>query len=67
DLNSDASADVDAAVAAVVSGESEVAVRGGAVLVPRLSRLPETDLARIAGEAVDDVPSWDGAGAVLIT
>ncbi|WP_440581500.1 hypothetical protein, partial [Streptomyces sp. PT19] len=35
------SADVDAAVAAVVSGESEVAVRGGAVLVPRLTRLPD--------------------------
>ncbi|WP_308013688.1 beta-ketoacyl reductase, partial [Streptomyces beigongshangae] len=67
DLESDASADVDTAVAAVVSGESEVAVRGGAVRVPRLTRLPETDLARIAGETADDVPSWDGAGAVLVT
>ncbi|MGQ5609837.1 SpnB-like Rossmann fold domain-containing protein, partial [Streptomyces sp. EKS3.2] len=35
------SPDVDAAVAAVVSGESEVVVRGGAVLVPRLTRLPD--------------------------
>ncbi|MFE3743353.1 SDR family NAD(P)-dependent oxidoreductase, partial [Streptomyces sp. NPDC059134] len=61
----DADADVDGAsgavgraVAAVVSGESEVAVRGGAVLVPRLTRLPD---------AGDVVASFDGDGAVLIT
>ncbi|MYQ67521.1 MULTISPECIES: type I polyketide synthase, partial [unclassified Streptomyces] len=49
---------VELAVGAVVSGESEVAVRAGAVLVPRLARLPE------AGEVV---PALDGEGAVLIT
>ncbi|MEU1298203.1 type I polyketide synthase, partial [Streptomyces sp. NPDC005840] len=49
---------VELAVGAVVSGESEVAVRAGAVLVPRLARLPE------AGETV---PALDGEGAVLIT
>ncbi|NSL43787.1 hypothetical protein, partial [Streptomyces sp. 8P21H-1] len=54
------------AVTAVVSGESEVAVRGGAVLVPRLSRLPEESGGSVF-DAAGDVPSWDGAGAVLIT
>ncbi|MEU4310165.1 SDR family NAD(P)-dependent oxidoreductase, partial [Streptomyces rochei] len=59
------SADVDAAVAAVVSGESEVAVRGGAVLVPRLTRLPDG-----SGASTDvalTVPALDGSGAVLVT
>ncbi|MBU7600896.1 SDR family NAD(P)-dependent oxidoreductase, partial [Streptomyces sp. P38-E01] len=49
---------LDLALAAVVSGESEVVVRGGEVLVPRLARLPEA-------EGV--VPALDGDGAVLIT
>ncbi|WP_437113398.1 SDR family NAD(P)-dependent oxidoreductase, partial [Streptomyces griseoviridis] len=46
------------AVAAVDSGESEVAVRDGAVLVPRLVRL---------AEGAESVPALDGDGAVLIT
>ncbi|MFE1107868.1 SDR family NAD(P)-dependent oxidoreductase, partial [Streptomyces rochei] len=67
------SADVDAAVAAVVSGESEVAVRGGAVLVPRLTRLPDDragqDDTRPAGQAdsLASIPALDGSGAVLVT
>ncbi|WP_433335407.1 SDR family NAD(P)-dependent oxidoreductase [Spirillospora sp. CA-294931] len=42
---------------AVASGEPEVAVRSGQVLVPRLGALPGRDAA----------PPWDGAGTVLIT
>ncbi|MEU3362521.1 type I polyketide synthase, partial [Streptomyces albidoflavus] len=51
---------VERAVAAVLSGEAEVAVRDGVVLVPRLGRLgdPEVPLS---------VPSLDGEGAVLVT
>ncbi|MEV5816424.1 type I polyketide synthase, partial [Streptomyces mutabilis] len=56
---------VDVAVAAVVSGESEVAVRGGAVLVPRLTRLPEGSGA--SADVALTVPALDGAGAVLVT
>ncbi|MFJ7041658.1 SDR family NAD(P)-dependent oxidoreductase, partial [Streptomyces rochei] len=59
------SADVDAAVAAVVSGESEVAVRGGAVLVPRLTRLPDGSGA--SADVALTVPALDGSGAVLVT
>ncbi|MFE9688129.1 beta-ketoacyl reductase, partial [Streptomyces sp. NPDC006285] len=66
DVNSDASVDVDAAVAAVVAGESEVAVRDGAVLVPRLTRLSDGAETSASGTA-DSVPSFDGPGAVLIT
>ncbi|SCD28201.1 polyene macrolide polyketide synthase/pimaricinolide synthase PimS1 [Streptomyces sp. BvitLS-983] len=51
---------VDRAVAAVLSGEAEVAVRDGVVLVPRLSRLGEPELPL-------PVPSLDGEGAVLVT
>ncbi|MEV5100114.1 SDR family NAD(P)-dependent oxidoreductase, partial [Streptomyces rochei] len=67
------SADVDAAVAAVVSGESEVVVRGGAVLVPRLTRLPDDragqDDTHPAGQAdsLASMPGLDGSGAVLVT
>ncbi|MFD5307885.1 SDR family NAD(P)-dependent oxidoreductase, partial [Streptomyces rochei] len=75
DLDPDARvpADVDAAVAAVVSGESEVAVRGGAVLVPRLTRLPDDragqDDTHPAGQAdsLASIPALDGSGAVLVT
>ncbi|WP_189902976.1 type I polyketide synthase, partial [Streptomyces spiralis] len=42
---------------AVASGEPEVAVRGGRVLVPRLTRTT----------ASDDVVTWDPDGTVLIT
>ncbi|WP_030872955.1 SDR family oxidoreductase, partial [Streptomyces sp. NRRL S-37] len=59
DVEPGADAEVDMAVAAVVAGEPEVAVRDGAVLVPRLTRLPSPD--------PQDVPALDGAGAVLIT
>ncbi|MFE4399741.1 beta-ketoacyl reductase, partial [Kitasatospora sp. NPDC056808] len=48
------------AVAAVLSGEAEVAVRDGEVLVPRLGRLGEP-------EVPVSVPSLDGEGAVLVT
>ncbi|WP_282550359.1 beta-ketoacyl reductase, partial [Streptomyces rochei] len=67
DLDPDARvpADVDAAVAAVVSGESEVAVRGGAVLVPRLTRLPDGSGA--SADVALTVPALDGSGAVLVT
>ncbi|MFE0225249.1 SDR family oxidoreductase, partial [Streptomyces albidoflavus] len=51
---------VDRAVAAALSGEAEVAVRDGVVLVPRLSRLAEPELPL-------SVPSLDGEGAVLVT
>uniref|UniRef100_UPI0004C1C6F9 type I polyketide synthase n=2 Tax=Streptomyces sp. NRRL S-87 TaxID=1463920 RepID=UPI0004C1C6F9 len=59
----DLDADADAAqgiAAALVSGESEVAVRGGRVLVPRLAR---------ADAAVGSAPAWGGAGdgTVLVT
>ncbi|MEU9032642.1 SDR family NAD(P)-dependent oxidoreductase, partial [Streptomyces sp. NPDC048383] len=47
-----------ALVAALASGESEVVVRGGAVLVPRLAR---------ASAAVDASPEWDADGTVLVT
>ncbi|MCC8455745.1 SpnB-like Rossmann fold domain-containing protein, partial [Streptomyces rochei] len=75
DLDPDARvpADVDAAVAAVVSGESEVAVRGGAVLVPRLTRLPDDQAGQHdthpAGQAdsLASIPALDGSGAVLVT
>ncbi|MFI2430037.1 SDR family NAD(P)-dependent oxidoreductase, partial [Streptomyces sp. NPDC018955] len=59
DVEPGADAEVDMAVAAVVAGEPEVAVRDGVVLVPRLTRLPSPD--------PQDVPALDGAGAVLIT
>ncbi|MFD4150996.1 SDR family NAD(P)-dependent oxidoreductase, partial [Streptomyces goshikiensis] len=44
--------------AALASGESEVAVRGGAVLVPRLAR---------TAVAVDAGVEWDAEGTVLVT
>ncbi|KOT41575.1 hypothetical protein ADK41_09995, partial [Streptomyces caelestis] len=59
DVGAGTDAEVDAAVAAVAAGEPEVAVRDGAVLVPRLTRLPST--------ASEDVPALDGTGAVLVT
>ncbi|WP_458643544.1 SDR family NAD(P)-dependent oxidoreductase [Streptomyces sp. NC-S4] len=59
----DADTDVDADLneglsAALASGESEVAVRGGAVLVPRLAR---------AAGAADAATEWDADGTVLVT
>ncbi|WP_267891960.1 type I polyketide synthase, partial [Streptomyces pactum] len=59
-------AELDAAVAAVVAGESEVAVREGAVLVPRLVRLPSFG-PETADGVEGAVPALDGPGAVLIT
>ncbi|WP_386025070.1 beta-ketoacyl reductase, partial [Streptomyces sp. YIM B13518] len=59
DVGAGTDAEVDVAVAAVAAGEPEVAVRDGAVLVPRLIRLPST--------ASGDVPALDGTGAVLVT
>ncbi|MFE9221984.1 type I polyketide synthase [Streptomyces lavendulae] len=47
-----------ALVAALASGESEVAVRGGSVLVPRLAR---------AAVVADAAPEWDAGGTVLVT
>nr|WLD25869.1 turonicin A polyketide synthase subunit TurHH [Streptomyces sp.] len=54
-------ADVTGALsAALASGESEVAVRGGAVLVPRL--------ARAAAAVTEETPAaWDLDGTVLLT
>ncbi|MFE2282565.1 beta-ketoacyl reductase, partial [Streptomyces sp. NPDC059454] len=59
DVDGGTDADVDVAVAAVVAGEPEVAVRDGAVLVPRLTRLPSP--------ASQEVPALDAPGAVLVT
>ncbi|MEU9033200.1 SDR family NAD(P)-dependent oxidoreductase, partial [Streptomyces sp. NPDC048383] len=59
DVDVDADADVHRALsAALASGESEVAVRDGAVLVPRLAR---------ASAAEDASPEWDTDGTVLVT
>ncbi|MFE3862233.1 SDR family NAD(P)-dependent oxidoreductase [Streptomyces goshikiensis] len=44
--------------AALASGESEVAVRGGSVLVPRLAR---------TAVAADSGVEWDAEGTVLVT
>ncbi|MFB0633606.1 polyketide synthase, partial [Streptomyces sp. AB3(2024)] len=56
----DADAEVEQALSsALASGESEVAVRGGSVLVPRL--------ARAAVAADDAAPAWDAGGTVLVT
>ncbi|WP_458640544.1 SDR family NAD(P)-dependent oxidoreductase [Streptomyces sp. NC-S4] len=55
----DAESDLaDGLSAALASGESEVAVRGGAVLVPRLAR---------AAVAADAASEWDADGTVLVT
>uniref|UniRef100_UPI0004C0FC74 polyketide synthase dehydratase domain-containing protein n=1 Tax=Streptomyces sp. NRRL S-87 TaxID=1463920 RepID=UPI0004C0FC74 len=55
-----ADADVRGALAAALAGgESEVAVRGGTVLVPRL--------ARADAPAVQPAPAWDPDGTVLLT
>ncbi|NXY96047.1 SDR family NAD(P)-dependent oxidoreductase, partial [Streptomyces sp. BR123] len=45
--------------AALASGESEVAVRGGSLLVPRLARPTAT--------AADPAAAWDADGTVLVT
>ncbi|MFJ5546232.1 type I polyketide synthase [Streptomyces sp. NPDC093225] len=61
DLDPDLDADADAAqgiAAALAPGESEVAVRGGRVLVPRLAR---------ADAAAGSAPEWGGDGTVLVT
>ncbi|MFJ9648379.1 SDR family NAD(P)-dependent oxidoreductase [Streptomyces sp. NPDC101206] len=56
----DADGDVAEGVsAALASGESEVAVRGGRILAPRLAR------ATVA--AVDAAAGWDAEGTVLVT
>ncbi|MFE3764273.1 type I polyketide synthase [Streptomyces sp. NPDC059104] len=55
----DADAEVEQALSsALASGESEVAVRGGSVLVPRLAR---------AAVVSDAAPAWDAEGTVLVT
>ncbi|MET8752414.1 SDR family NAD(P)-dependent oxidoreductase, partial [Streptomyces sp. NPDC004667] len=55
----DADAEVEQALSsALASGESEVAVRGGSVLVPRLAR---------AAVVADAAPAWDAEGTVLVT
>ncbi|MET7647666.1 SDR family NAD(P)-dependent oxidoreductase [Streptomyces sp. NPDC005426] len=48
-------------------GEPEVAVRGGAVCVPRLVRVPDADADADAGEGAASGPVWGGDGTVLIT
>ncbi|MGW7064430.1 SDR family NAD(P)-dependent oxidoreductase [Streptomyces sp. NPDC054904] len=59
DVDVDADGDVrEALAAALASGESEVAVRDGAVLVPRLVRAKATENA---------ASEWDPAGTVLVT
>ncbi|KIF02097.1 hypothetical protein PL81_31910, partial [Streptomyces sp. RSD-27] len=61
DLDADSGVDADpdeGLSAALASGESEVAVRGGAVLVPRLAR---------AAVAADAGTAWDAEGTVLVT
>ncbi|MGW7064429.1 SDR family NAD(P)-dependent oxidoreductase, partial [Streptomyces sp. NPDC054904] len=60
DADADAVGDVDEALAAALaSGESEVAVRDGALLVPRLVR------AAVGADA--PTPEWGGQGTVLVT
>ncbi|KIF04365.1 hypothetical protein PL81_19115, partial [Streptomyces sp. RSD-27] len=55
----DGEGDVESGIsAALASGESEVAVRGGSVLVPRLAR---------AAVAADAGTAWDAEGTVLVT
>nr|WLD25870.1 turonicin A polyketide synthase subunit TurHI [Streptomyces sp.] len=56
DLDAD---DAPVLAAALASGESEVAVRGGTVLVPRL--------ARAAVPTAEPAPAWDLDGTVLLT
>ncbi|WP_371271263.1 type I polyketide synthase [Streptomyces sp. yr375] len=48
--------------AALASGEPEIAVRGGRLLVPRLARPAAT-----AAPTPGGVPRWDGHGTVLVT
>ncbi|GAA5609374.1 type I polyketide synthase [Streptomyces platensis] len=50
---------VEAIAAAVASGEPQVAIRDGAVSVPRLARSVPSD--------ADSAPVWDTEGTVLIT
>nr|APD71823.1 type I polyketide synthase 10 [Streptomyces sp.] len=63
DAESDLAAGLSAALA---SGESEVAVRDGAVLVPRLARAAVTVEAAADG-AADGAAEWDAEGTVLVT
>ncbi|MFG2395102.1 SDR family NAD(P)-dependent oxidoreductase [Streptomyces lavendulae] len=59
DVDADADGEVEQALSsALASGESEVAVRGGSVLVPRLAR---------AAVVADAAPAWDAGGTVLVT
>ncbi|MFE2252268.1 type I polyketide synthase, partial [Streptomyces lavendulae] len=59
DVDADADGEVEQALSsALASGESEVAVRGGSVLVPRLAR---------AAVAADAAPAWDAKSTVLVT
>jgi acyl transferase domain-containing protein/acyl carrier protein len=50
-----------ALASALAGGESQLAIRDGAVLVPRLSRMPS------ASAREHDEPSFDSSGTVLIT
>ncbi|MEH0845492.1 SDR family NAD(P)-dependent oxidoreductase [Micromonospora sp. CPCC 205711] len=58
----DVDATPDAVPLALATGEAEVAVRDGVVLVPRLARLPITP----ADEAAP-APRWEAGGTVLVT
>ncbi|WP_455712287.1 type I polyketide synthase [Streptomyces luteogriseus] len=65
-LDTDGSAESGQTVpAAVASGEAELALRGGVVLVPRLNRLPAADVPdAVPGTELD---ALDPAGTVLVT
>ncbi|MCG8915895.1 SDR family NAD(P)-dependent oxidoreductase [Actinokineospora sp. PR83] len=59
-LDTDADLRRETLLAAIASGEPQVAVRSGALLVPRLTRLPVVDRPQ--------APSWPGAaGTVVVT
>ncbi|MFD0270373.1 type I polyketide synthase [Streptomyces sp. NPDC127106] len=59
DVDADTSEVQGALAVALASGESEVAVRGGAALVPRL--------ARAAAPTGEPAAGWDAEGTVLVT
>ncbi|MEU8775883.1 SDR family NAD(P)-dependent oxidoreductase [Streptomyces sp. NPDC048606] len=61
----DATVPVGALSAVLASGEPQAAVRGGAVLLPRLRRLAAGDVRAV--EAGARATAWDPEGTVLIT